>query len=149
MGGTATNMIPELAYLDDVEELAEAFAQRPVAHWARLFNGSSAAIVPLGSLHDTRDASLQLESKGNIDLSQATFRSIRHDQHPMGRWVDLVASNAVRPTHSSISIPDPAPKYGAHTRSVLARLGYSNDAIDELIAKRAASEQWSVKYLPE
>ena len=105
--------------------------------------------MPLSSLHETRDAALQLESGGNIDLKQATFRVIRHDRHPMGRWCDLVAPNAVRPQAGRITVPGPAPKYGAHTRAVLARLGYSAEAAGAMIASGAAGESWSEKYMPE
>lgn len=129
--------------------LAERFRQQPLAHWREVFSDGSSTVVPLASLHETRDAALQLESEGGIDLSRDTFRVIRHDRHPMGRWVDLVAPNAVRPQNAAITIPGPMPKYGAHTRMILARLGYGEVAIEALIAKGAAGESWSEKYLPE
>ncbi|MCU9850670.1 CoA transferase, partial [Defluviimonas sp. WL0024] len=113
--------------------LAERFATRPFAHWAEAFAGTSSAVVRLGSLHATRDAALQRESEGAIDLTQATFRVIRHDRHPLGRWADLVAPNAVRPGRGRITIPGPMPKYGVHTREVLGRIGYAPDAIAAMI----------------
>ena len=67
----------------------------------------------------------------------------------MGRWCDLVAPNAVRPRKARIQIPDPMPKYGAHTREILHELGYSADQVDDLIACQIASEGWSDNYLPE
>ena len=67
----------------------------------------------------------------------------------MGRWVDLVAPNAVRPVKADITIPGPAPKYGSNTRETLSRLGYSAAAIETMINAGAVSEQWSDKYLPE
>ena len=84
-----------------------------------------------------------------IDISRATFRAVRHDRHPMGRWVDLAAPNAVRPGRARITIPFPARKYGADTRPVLARLGYDEATIDRLIADRVAATSWSEKFLPE
>jgi len=153
--GAALARVAELADLAGLPEaqlhgaLSERFATRPLAHWRAAFAGSSATAVPLSSLHETRDAALQLESGGNIDLKQATFRVIRHDRHPMGRWCDLVAPNAVRPQAGRITVPGPAPKYGAHTRAVLARLGYSAEAAGAMIASGAAGESWSEKYMPE
>ncbi len=132
-----------------VTTLTERFARRPISHWAASFSGTSSAVVRLGSLHATRDASLELESHGDIDLTQATFRVIRHDQHPMGQWVDLVAPNAVRPGRAQIRIPGPTSKYGAHTRAVLLRLGYRPESIEEMIASGAAGESWSKNFLPE
>jgi crotonobetainyl-CoA:carnitine CoA-transferase CaiB-like acyl-CoA transferase len=153
---TALATVPELADLadwDDDDALANAlaarFALQPVSHWVARFAGGSAAVVALGSLAGNRDGSLQAESAGDIDIREATYRAVRHDRHPMGRWVDLVAPNAVRPRRATIRIPGPAPKYGAHTRDVLGRVGYSDEQIDSMIAARVASESWSDKYLPE
>ena len=101
------------------------------------------------SLMETRDASLQRESVGDIDISRQTFRTIRHDRHPMGRWVDLVAPNAVRTRTGRVTIPGPMPKYGQHTRSVLTRLGFDQHAIDTMIETGVAGLAWSDDYLPE
>lgn len=147
--------LPEMADLADLPDgqlfgaLAHRFRTRPAAHWAELFTGTSAGAIALGSLHKTRDDALQLESRGEIDLRNATFRAVRHDLHPMLRWVDLVAPNAVRPRNSPIRIPGPAPKYGADTRMILQRLGLNEARIEEMIASGAAGEKWSEKYLPE
>ncbi|AHD00090.1 CoA transferase [Leisingera methylohalidivorans] len=153
--GRALARVAELADLAALPEdqlhgaLSERFATQPLAHWRAAFAGTSAAAVPLSSLHETRDAALQLESAGSIDLKLATFRVIRHDRHPMRRWCDLVAPNAVRPQAGRITIPGPAPKYGAHTRAVLARSGYTPEQADAMIASGAAGQAWSEKYLPE
>jgi len=147
--------VPDLGDLAGTEEcaltgaLSERFARRPVAHWARAFSGTSTGVVPLGSLHGTREAGLQRESAGAIDIRTATFRAVRHDRHPMGRWVDLVAPNAVRPAKAAITIPGPAPKYGRDTRKILSRLGYDEGEILRMIDSRAASDGWSEQYLPE
>jgi len=147
--------IPDLADLAEVpsedlhEALAIRFKSKPLEEWRADFATGQSTVVPLASLHQTRDSSLQLESAGNIDISQSTFRVIRHDQHPMGRWCDLVAPNAVRPTSGQITIPGPMPKYGAQTRLILGRLGYTEQAIEQMLANGVASESWSEKYLPE
>ena len=149
LGATAFDLIEDRSGLDTHEGLARVFAQQPVAHWTELFRGTSAAAVPLGSLHDTRDANLQHESAGPVDLAQSTFRVVRHDQHPMGRWVDLVAPNAVRPQRAAITPPGPAPKYGQHTRAILQRLRYCDSDIQGMIDRGAAAERWADRYLPE
>lgn len=41
------------------------------------------------------------------------------------------------------------PKYGAQTRPILKRLGYTEKAIEQMLANGIASESWSEKYLPE
>jgi crotonobetainyl-CoA:carnitine CoA-transferase CaiB-like acyl-CoA transferase len=141
--------LAEIPYEDLHEALAMRFKSKPLAEWRVAFAEGQSTVVPLASLHQTRDSSLQRESAGNIDISQSTFRVIRHDQHPMGRWCDLVAPNAVRPASGQITIPGPMPKYGAQTRQILGRLGYAENAIDKMLADGIASESWSEKYLPE
>ncbi|WP_343562116.1 CoA transferase [Kiloniella sp. b19] len=153
--GKALKSVAELSDLAKLPEeqlhaaLSERFKTRPLSHWRSVFREGSSTVVPLASLHQTRDASLQLESKGNIDITRATFRAVRHDQHPMGRWCDLVAPNAVRTQSGRITIPGPMPKYGKHTRKILTDLGYSDEKIDQMISDGTAGERWSEKYLPE
>lgn len=148
-------LVPELAELADTPEteltaaLMERFATQPASHWADAFSGSSTAIMPLGSLHNTRDAALQLESAGELDLSRSTFSTIRHDLHPMGRWCDLVAPNAVRPSQSKITIPGPMPRYGADTPRILSDLGLSKGQVETMIQNGTAGESWYEHYLPE
>ncbi|GAA6164446.1 CoA transferase [Pelagimonas sp. KU-00592-HH] len=151
----ALRRTPALSDLADTPEselanaLSARFQTQPAATWAAALAGSSSTVIPLGSLHETRDAALQPESQGDIDLTEATFRVIRHDSHPMGRWCDLVAPNAVRPARAAITIPGPMPKYGADTRRVLSGLGFSESRIDAMIDTGAAAERWSKNYLPE
>ncbi|MDJ0778739.1 MAG: CoA transferase [Gammaproteobacteria bacterium] len=141
-----------LAELDDnelVTELARRFRQQSLDYWqARLQQGST-VLMRLASLMETRDRARQCESEGDIDIAEATFRVIRHDRHPMGRWCDLVAPNAVRPRKAPIRIPGPMPKYGQHSREILRETGYDDDAIESMIAGRVVALQWSEKYLPE
>lgn len=152
---SALARVPELKHLVDMEEdkltnaLAISFAKAPIAHWAKCFANTSVGVVPLGSLHDTREKGLQLESNGDVDIKTATYRAVRHDTHPMGRWVDLAAPNAVRPAKAQIVIPRPAPKYGAETRAILGQLGYASEDIDTFITQGIIAEAWSEKYLPE
>ncbi|WP_433989493.1 CoA-transferase/lyase DddD (plasmid) [Pseudoseohaeicola sp. NH-UV-7] len=152
---SALARVPELKDLVEVDDdglteaLAARFAKAPIAYWAESFAGTSVGVVPLGSLMGTREEGLQLESSGEIDIKGATYRTVRHDTHPMGRWVDLAAPNAVRPARTPITIPGPAPKYGSETRAILKRLGYTSEDINTKIAQGIASEAWSEKYLPE
>lgn len=142
----------DLSQLKDDElhsALSAKFMEKSFSEWEKLLGQGSTALVRLSSLLETHDASLQIESHGEIDIQRSTFRVVRHDLHPMGRWCDLVAPNAVRPKRASITIPGPMPKYGAHTRSILARLGYNTEVIEQMIASESAGESWSDKYLPE
>ena len=69
--------------------------------------------------------------------------------YPLGRPVDLVAPNAIRPRRASIRVPGHAPKYGAQSRKILSELGYAAEEIDALIAEGVVAESWSEAYLPE
>lgn len=153
-GRAALAQVQDLADLADLSDdqmqatLAERFIRKPMSHWQKVFEGST-TVVPLASLHETRDRALQLESEGRVDLTNDTFRVIRHDLHPMGRWCDLVAPNAVRPANGKIIIPGPMPKYGDHTHLILERLGYDPVQIEQMIITGAAGTSWSERYLPQ
>lgn len=151
----ALRAVPTLADLvgETEEQLCAAlearFAMHDVDYWAECFAGTASTAIHLSSLHGTREDALALESEGDIDLTIDTFRVIRHDKHPMGRWIDLVAPNAVRPERGRVLIPGPAPKYGSHTKDVLRSLGYGEERISTMLAKGEAGESWSGRYLPE
>ncbi len=154
-GHAALRAIPALSDLADLkhDELRDALAARirthGADHWRKAFAGTSAAVIRLASLFETRDASVHRESDGPAPFTRSTFHVIRHDRHPMGRWCDLVAPIAVRPRSASITIPGPMPKYGQHTRAVLERVGYDADTIDAMLAERVAGLAWSDRFLPE
>ena len=115
--------------------LADVFNTEPFDHWQEHLNRGTTVIVRLASLLETRDQACQLESKGPIDIDQATFRVVRHDRHPMGRWCDLVAPNAVRPARAVITIPGPMPKYGAQTKEILARTETDFSRLDQAVER--------------
>ncbi len=151
----ALRRVAELADIADLkddaavlEKLKERFRTADVAAWRRSLSQGSTAVAPLALLMRTRDEARQSESGGDIDLNRATYRVIRHDRHPMGRWVDLVAPNAVRPAEAPIRVPGPMPKYGAHTREILAEIGFDPGEIQRLIDAGIAAESWSEDYLP-
>ena len=131
------------------ETLARRFAAQPVSYWMQHFNRGSTSVVALGSLAGIRESSLQRESDGDIDIREATYRTVRHDRHAMGRWVDLVAPNAVRPANAAIRWPADAPKNGEHTRALLEGRGYTAEQIEQMLESGAAGDAWSEKYLPE
>ena len=153
--GAVLSRVPELADLTGRPEdtLCQAFASRfslrPMAYWADALEGTSSTAVPLASLMQVRDEALQPESGGGVDLERETFRVIRHDRHPMGRWVDLVAPNAVRSGKGRVAVPGPMPKYGAQTVGILRRLGYGDAEVRGLLEAGIAGDSWSPRYLPE
>ncbi len=131
------------------KELIARFKSRPLAHWSQCLTQGASAVVPLASMLETRDQALQIESDGSVDIRIATYRAVRHDTHPMGRWCDLAAPNAVRALNASITIPGPAPKFGDSTLQILGRLGYSDDEVQEMLAQQSAATSWAARYLPE
>lgn len=147
--------VPELGDLsgyteDDLaDHLSERFATRSLAYWQQHLNQGSTSVVPLASMLETRDQSLQVESELDTDIAQATYRVVRHDRHPMGRWCDLAAPNAIRPQKAPINIPRPAPKFGQDTRKILSSLGYTDIDIKRMIDAGTAAETWAKRYLPE
>jgi len=155
------NQLPEIEAIDGLagagglagreleSHLANCIAGSTVSLWVELFRDADIGARKLDKMQDVRDAHLAVESEGSPDLLGPTFGFIRHDAHPSGRWVDLVAPNAIRPKEAAIVVTEPMPKPGAHTRSILAELGYDTGEIEHMISSCVAAEQWCEKYLPE
>ena len=131
------------------KELESIFASRPVTHWLTVLQAADLGAQRLNKMHEVCEANLVRESTGGPDLDTPTFAFIRHDRHPSGRWVDLVAPNAIRPCEATIRIPGPMPKPGAHSREILSELGLATDEIEMMIADGLVAEEWCRKYLPE
>ena len=129
--------------------LEEIFATRPLAHWLALLLAADFGAQRLDKMHAVCQANLTAESVGTPDLAGPTFAFVRHDRHPSGRWVDLVAPNAIRPQEARIRMPGHAPKPGAQSRQILREIGLPDDEVDGLVADRLVAEAWSEKFLPE
>jgi crotonobetainyl-CoA:carnitine CoA-transferase CaiB-like acyl-CoA transferase len=129
--------------------LEEGFRRKPRAHWIEALAALDLGVQATGSLAQTKAANLLRESAGRPDLRAHPMAFIRHDRHPSGHVVDLVAPVAVRPKTARIELPAAAPKYGAQTREILAGLGYGAAEIDALLAKDVVAERWSDDYLPD
>jgi crotonobetainyl-CoA:carnitine CoA-transferase CaiB-like acyl-CoA transferase len=127
--------VPELADLAGQAEegLAAALADRFAHPSHRALAGAlctgSAAVVPLGRSRPIAMPPCTLKATALPTSATPPFAAIRHDRHPMGRWVDLVAPNAVRPDRATITIPGHAPKPGAQTRAILSRIGLTEAEI--------------------
>ncbi len=145
--------IPELGDLltqsDSERELfLEAkFKTRPRAYWLETLQTLDVGAYATESLDAVRTNNLFRESTNDVDIFSSTFAFVRHDQHPSGRAVDLYAPNSIRPHRAQVCIPTPAPKYGAHTRSILAELGYTNEEIGAFVTQEVVAEQWSDVYM--
>jgi crotonobetainyl-CoA:carnitine CoA-transferase CaiB-like acyl-CoA transferase len=131
------------------EELESIFASRPMTHWLTVLQAADLGAQRLNKMHDVCETNLVRESTGEPDLDAPTFAFVRHDRHPSGRWVDLVAPNAIRPSEATIRIPGPMPKPGAQSREILSDLGLATDEIEMMIADVLVAEEWCRKYLPE
>jgi crotonobetainyl-CoA:carnitine CoA-transferase CaiB-like acyl-CoA transferase len=140
--------VDALAGAELEDELAARFATDDVERWAERCLRRDIAAQPIATLRDVRARNLLEEPGDPVDLANATFRFIRHRDHPSGHVVDLVAPNAIRPRDGAVVVPGAAPKYGAHTRAVLAELGYTPAEIDRLVADGVAADAWSDAYLP-
>jgi len=153
--------LPELARLAGLEKIAgleksqlqpvlsECFLAQSLDHWFTLLQGIDAGFAPLATLQALREENLWIESEGSADLKDNTYSFVRHDRHPSGRTVDIVAPNAIRPQSAEITSPFPARKYGIDSRTLLEELDYGADEIERLIHQGVVSESWSEDYLPE
>jgi crotonobetainyl-CoA:carnitine CoA-transferase CaiB-like acyl-CoA transferase len=147
--------IPELSEITTIPEqeldayLTQCFKQKSVSHWVETLRRLDVGIHSIETMSSVREANLFPEHVSPAELRGRTWAFMRHDPHPSGRRIDLVAPHAVRALNARIDIPAPAPKYGTHTREILAGLGYNTSQIDGLLAQGIIAESWSDDYLPD
>ncbi len=147
--------LPELTGIADLSgadleaALAAGFKARELSYWVSSLRVLDVGIQPTESLAAVREESLVQEGGPGFTLQGDTMRFMRHGPHPSGRTVDLVAPTAVRPARSPVAVPEVAPKYGSHTRPLLARLGFAPGEINALIGAGVVADSWSESYLPD
>jgi len=126
--------------------LAAAFACRPAAEWVELLRRAGVDAVPLASLASLRAAHTRPEAACDVGLAAPTFQFLAHAHHPVGA-LTMFAPCAVRSARGGgLVVPlRHAPKYGAHTRELLAEAGI--DA-PPLLQRAVAALSWSEQYLP-
>ena len=106
--------------LDEI--LVTALAARPVAEWIETFNAAGVACGPIYSLDQVF-----------ADPHVRTFGLVHEQEHPAFGLVKVLGL----PVHLSRTPPTvrtPAPEPGAHTREILATIGYDGAAIEQLAA---------------
>ncbi len=98
-----------------------AIAEKEMAEWKRIFAEHDLAWGPVSTAQEAAQDK-QMAANG-------VFVELDHPEHGRLRTVDspLLVEGAAKVT------PQPAPEIGQHTREVLRRLGYSEDAITELL----------------
>ncbi|WP_033289236.1 CoA transferase [Amycolatopsis jejuensis] len=129
------------------ENVDYAFADHDVDHWVKLLSPRGFAVQRIEHIATLRERGLVRESAGPVPLrSSGVF--VRHDRHPSGHEVDLVAPQAIRGEHLQVRMPSDAPQYGRHTREVLAELGYRPGDIAAMLRDGVVSDHWSETYLP-
>lgn len=127
--------------------LAEIFAADTAAHWIELLRGHDIAVAVCDNIDALRATYTRTpDGTPGTDLGSYSF-SVFAD-HPSGHVVTQLDPFAVRPARARVILPEPAEKYGASTRQVLADLGYDNARIEAMLASGAISESWSKEYLP-
>ena len=128
------------------ERISKIIAAKPADHWQLTLQSLGAAAIPLGALAALRQRSAEPAEQSST--SGATYRFVRHADHPCGRTVTLVDWAGVRPYATPLVAATPAPKFGAQTREILAELGYTTDEIAQMLADGAIAESWSKDYMP-
>ena len=143
--------LPEIVALPEAEleaALTARFVAKPRAWWIEQLRARDMGAQATDTMSEVRARHL-VADHSPAEMWRATMAFLRHDAHPSGRRVELVAPVAVRAADGAVQVPAPAPKYGTHSRALLGELGYGAAEIDALISDGIAGERWSETYLPD
>jgi crotonobetainyl-CoA:carnitine CoA-transferase CaiB-like acyl-CoA transferase len=88
------------------------------------------------------------DADGQPGVDKGSYSFSVYSDHPSGHEITQLDPYAIRPRVSRIRALPPAEKFGASTRKILQRVGYSAEQISSLLEVGAVSESWSDEYLP-
>lgn len=128
--------------------LSRRFQMQNVNYWVTKLLEADLGATPLESLADLREKYISL-TEMDSHARGSTYQFTRYEQHPCGHRVDLAAPAAIRPKYAALTVPAPAQKYGKETRQILARLGFSEQEIQNMLDAGVVSESWGEQYLPD
>ncbi|MGF6697230.1 crotonobetainyl-CoA:carnitine CoA-transferase CaiB-like acyl-CoA transferase [Paraburkholderia sp. MM5496-R1] len=132
---------------DPAAFLSSAFATASAETWqTRLQAANVAAAIPDNIDNLRQRYSRPADNRPGIDNASYSFSV--YAEHPSGRRVIQLDPFAIRPHVAPIRALAPAEKFGASTRGVLRKMGYSDTQIATLIARGAVGESWCEEYLP-
>lgn len=123
------------------DALEEAFSEQPVEAWVARLREEGIGAHRVLTLEDLSATSRGVSNAAADEEARGALEVLRWDDHPSGlpilapapTWVRVGASASYRRV-------GPAPRVGAHTREVLAELGYAEGEIDRLYALRVAHD---------
>lgn len=129
-------------------ELERRFITQPVRYWQQQLAALDVGCQPLHRMSALRQQHLMSAQQADLN-GPSSVAFIRHEDHPCGRAVDLIAPNAIRLQQAAVRLPKAMPKYGQDSRNILNDLGYDAQQIDRWIDAGVVAEQWSQRYLPD
>lgn len=129
-----------------IEEVLEELTIKDIGE--RLV-GTKIEIAPIRSGAQVRSGEVDRQCPKGVAFSAVGKRFIEEPDHPIGRPVTQVAPVAIRSATKHIERPSPSEKFGTSTRSVLLRLGYTQEEIVGFLRSGIAAEKWSEDYLPD
>ena len=131
--------------------LQRKLSLKSVDHWVAVFNTSGLGAHRVDSLEDVGSRYLHEGSSEELQSVWSDGRTlswVRFTDHPVGGAVELSAPAYVRMKNSKIRLLQPTPKQGTHTREILVELGYSEEAISQLLGDAVIRDQLHDNYLP-
>lgn len=135
------------AAADPAAFLSSALSTTPAETWqTRLQAANVAAAIPDNIDSLRQRYSRPADNHPGIDNGSYSFSVFA--EHPSGRRVTQLDPFAIRPQVAPIRALAPAEKFGASTRDVLRKMGYSDADMATLIERKAISDSWSEEYLP-
>ncbi|WP_395563094.1 CoA transferase [Pseudomonas aeruginosa] len=141
----------ELAGVEQAEDRA-AFLGAAIGRMSsavlqeRLQAANIAAAVPDNI--DSLRSSYSRPADGLPGTNNGSYSFSIYNDHPSGHRITQLDPYAIRPCVARIRALPPAEKFGASTRKVLARYGYSDEQLESLLSTGAIGESWSEEYLP-
>ncbi|AEF53357.1 CoA transferase [Marinomonas posidonica] len=145
------NQIAELEGIQASENiecfLSDAFVTQETEFWLEAFRQVDVACAEPLSIEYLRDNNSRPADQ-TVGIDRGSYAFSVYADHPSGHCVTQIDQYAIRPAESTIKAATPTEKFGHSTKIVLADLGFSDEDIDKMLAKRIVATKWSNEFLP-
>ncbi|SEL09800.1 dimethylsulfoniopropionate cleavage enzyme DddD [Roseovarius nanhaiticus] len=139
--------LPDIAPEDRAAYLATAIQGQRASEWVARLRAADIAVAICDNLDALRAEHSRI-ADGTPGTENGSYSFSVYPDHPSGHEVTQLDPYAVRPSRTKVFAVAPPEKFGTSTRAIARELGYSDKAIDAMLASGGLSESWSDEYLP-
>lgn len=139
--------LPDVPEEERATYLAHAFQNQPATVWVDRLRAADIGVAICENI-DALRARNEREADGSPGTENGSYSFSIYPDHPSGHEVVQLDPYAVRTDRGRVYALRPSEKFGHSTQDILSELGYSEAAVQKMLAAGSVKTSWSDEYLP-